>query len=234
MLGKLFGSYGFVEDEVAVKNVALFKNAKSTQFYLVAEYLEQDFLDYDNAKITEEIINLYAELKATSPVISKNSSLIILVRCANYQPNEELLNKIYAVEEDPFGMRKYVIAAQNDIIDRLKDIDSDELTKIVSNKDRFDKYQTNGLANSDHEYMGALQVYIKLPFLKMEEGRAQLQTITERIDALMQKDNNQHLKEQNLTNGSVFDDREKFLSNALSLQRNELDDWLDETLEVVG
>ena len=233
MLDKLFGSYRFTTEKTSVESVALFKNEKSTQFYFVAEYSEKDFLDYDNAKTTEDVINLYAEHKESNPTIVKNSSFIILVKCGDYQPSQNLLNKIYAVEEDPFGMRKYVIAAQSDIIDQIKDVGSDDLTKIVLNKDRFDKYQTSGLANSDHEYMGAVQIYIKLPFLKIEESRTQLQTITERVQALMQKDNNQHLRSQNLTKGSVFEDREKFLSSALSLDHNELDNWLDETLGTV-
>jgi hypothetical protein len=230
MFNNLFEPYGYIADVTSIDDVVLFKNEKSTQFYFVAEYSENDFLGYEDAIISENVINLYTARKETNPAIVKNSSLITLVRCASYQPSQELLNKIYAVEEDPFGMRKYVVAAQGDIIDQLKSINLDELRNIIRNKDRFDAYQSSGLANSDHEYMGAIQLYIKLPFLKIEEGRAQLQTISERVQVLMQKDSNQHLKDQSLVSGGIFYDREKFLSNALSLEPNELDEWLNVTL----
>lgn len=230
MLEKLFALHGFSRVESSVSSVDIYQHF-SSQFYFVAEYTEDQFINYDDAPITESIINLYSAQQENNPAVTKNSSLVILLKCDGYTPNEGLLNKIYAIEEDPYGMRKYVIVTQTDIIEQLKTISYGDLTKIVFNKGKFDKYQKDGTNNNDHEYMGAIQVFIKLPFLKMQENKEALQTISELVDTLMKKNDYLHIKDQNLgSNGSIFKDREKFLSDALSLENNSLDSWLDQTL----
>lgn len=233
MLEKLFVEHGFAQVQVADDNLSVYQYSQS-QFYFVAEYVESEFLDYEDSHITEAVINLYSSYQKDNPVITKNSAMIILLKCDGHSPSEELLNKIYAVEEDPFGMRKYVVVAESEIIEQLKSISYDDLTKIALNKGRFDKYQKNVTTNDDHEYMGAIQIYIKLPFLRMRESKEELQTISELVDSLMKKDGNSHIKDQTIgKKGSIFDDRERFISDALSLEKNEIDDWLDQTLEGV-
>lgn len=230
MLKKLFSQHGLTEVKGITNGIIMYQQS-SARFYFITEYSEGQFLDYDDAPITESIINLYSAQQIDNPSVTKNSSLIILLKCNEYVPSETLLNKIYAVEEDPYGMRKYVIVAQSDIIDQLKTISYEGLTQIVFNKGRFDKYQKSGTSNNDHEFMGAIQVFIKLPFLRMQESKEKLQTITELTDSLMKKDDYLHIKNQNLgSRGAIFDDREEFLSKALSLERNSLDGWLDQTL----
>ncbi|MBH2007605.1 hypothetical protein I8H83_03310 [Candidatus Saccharibacteria bacterium] len=231
MLEDLFKVHGFSKiDNTDI--VSVYKHS-SSQFYFVGEYEEADFLNYEESALTESIINLYFGYQEHNPAITKNSALVILLKSNSHSLSEELLNKIYAVEEDPFGMRKYVIVAEGAILEELKKVSYDDLTQIIFNKARFDKYQENAVSNEDYEYRAAIQIFIKLPFLKMLENKDRLQTITELIDTLMTKNSYDHLKNQSIgIAGEIFSDREDFLSKAISLEKNDLDDWLDRTLGV--
>ena len=230
MLSKLFESKGFKQIESGEDSISYYEKDGS-HFYFVAKYNEEDFLKYDRSDITEKVTNIYTNKLEENPRVTKNSSLVILVSCDSYIQSEALYNKIYEVEENPFGMRKYVIAAHEDVINWLQEIESSELRKLVSNREKFEQYQEKGIDSEDHYYLGGMQLFIKLPFLNLDETSAILQTLPDRVNLLLQKNNNQLLINQNLgEKGAIFDDREKFQVDALSLKKTNFDVWLDECL----
>jgi hypothetical protein len=232
MLDNIFKFYGYAKNEASTAEVGVYLNEAMTQCYFVAQFDENDFIKYEEAAMTEKIVDLYSSFKDKQPSLARNSSLVVVVSCGSYQPSQDILNKIYAVEEDPFGMRKYVIAAHSETISQMAKIEYAELAEIVFNKSRFDLYKDRGLDNEDYQYMAAIQVFIKLPFLKITENESQFKTIAERISVLMEQGDNQLLRSQSLINNEVFKDREQFQANAISLNKNDLDEWLDLTLGV--
>lgn len=231
MLSKLFESKGFKQEDSGSDNISFYQKDE-TLFYFVASYPQDDFLNYDHSKITEKVTEAYTRKLQENPRVTKNSSLVILISSKSYIQDEELYNKIYEVEENPFGMRKYVIVAHEDIITWLQEVDLSELRKLILNRGKFEQYQAKGLENDDHQYVGGMQLFIKLPFLNLEETSAVLQTLPDRVNLLLQKNNNRILIEQNIgENGAIFNDREEFQIKAVSLKKTDFDIWLDRCLE---
>lgn len=225
VLEKLFESNGFKKQLSKDENVDLYIKDDS-QFFFVAKYNEAQLRQYFSTQITEDIFNVYSELENKQPSARKNSSLIILADCGDSSKDPSFMNQVYKIEEDAYGMRKYVIVSHDEYFDTIGQLDEEQIRDLVEDRIKFNDYQEHGLNFKDREYMLAIQIFIKLPFLSIGENKAGLKTISELIRDIMDTGDNRHIMNLN-SEHRIFDDKEGLLEKALSLSENDFDEWLN-------
>lgn len=225
VLEKLFESNDFKKEQSGNASVDLYSKDDS-QFFFVVRYDENQLKQYFDTKLTEDVFDIYSNLEKKQVSATKNSSLIILADCGDSVDNSEFINQVYKIEEDAYGMRKYVIVSRSEFFDTVGQMDEDQLRNLIDDKNKFGSYQEKGLAYKDYEYMLAVQIFIKLPFLSIGENKTGLKTISELIEEIMEADDNRHVMNLNKEE-AIFKDKEGLFEKALSLSRNDFDDWLD-------
>ncbi len=119
----------------------------------------KSLLDQFNNQVLEGIAN----------TIEKNSALFILVKCDNITAIENYQQQILLLEEDEYFFKKYVIFYTEPAIKGLLSVDQiiPLLQEKVKDESNYDIFANNGYINKIAEYIVILQLFIKLPFLKL-------------------------------------------------------------------
>lgn len=121
-----------------------------------------------NSKITQNAPSRFRE----HPAFKKNSDLICILHLGQLSEFKLIEDKIFAIEEDPYQYKKYVLY-YNDTEERmLENITYQKLLDIVSDKSKFEAYKENPLIAS--QYSIAAKVFIKLPFLMLQHDNREL------------------------------------------------------------
>lgn len=225
-LEKLFASNGFAKEQSGNEDVDLYSKDGS-QFFFVVRYDVAQLKQYFDTKLTEDVFEIYADLEKKQISATKNSSLIILADHGGAIDDPDFINQVYKIEEDAYGMRKYVIVSRDEFFDTVGKMDEEEIRSLINDNDKFSSYQEKGLSYGDYGYMLAIQIFIKLPFLNIGDNKTGLKTVSELVKEIMDTDHNRHVLDLN-NDEAIFKDKEDLLERALSLSRNDFDDWLDQ------
>lgn len=104
-----------------------------------------------------------------SNTIEKNSSLIVMIKCDSLQGIETYQQQIFLLEEDEYFFKKYVVVYSEKSIKDLKQVENiiPLLQEKVDQEGMFEEYRNKGYQVELEEYLITLQLFIKLPFLKM-------------------------------------------------------------------
>lgn len=116
--------------------------------------------------------------------IEKNSSLIILIRAENLEALESLKQQILLFEEDEYFFKKYVIIySQESIINISSKPIISLLNDKIKNEVFFNNYKGGVVVNTPemNEYLVVLQLFIKLPFLKLSFVTNEYVSLDEKI-----------------------------------------------------
>lgn len=114
--------------------------------------------------------------------LEKNASLIVLVKCADISALTSLQQQILLMEEDEYFFKKYVILYTFDSISQLtSEIIVSYLRSKVNDPDKFNSFSTAGYTSELAEYLVVLQLFIKLPFLKLEHGDEKFTSLDQKI-----------------------------------------------------
>lgn len=107
--------------------------------------------------------------KGESNTMEKNSSLIVMIKCDSLKGIETYQQQIFLLEEDEYFFKKYVIIYSEESIKDLKQVEPiiPSLQEKVNQEDKFEAYRNQGYKVELEEYLITLQLFIKLPFLKM-------------------------------------------------------------------
>lgn len=124
---------------------------------------------YNNSEF-KRILGVYKDLVDTSGInqIEKNSSLIVSVKCEDLKSLTDLQQQILLIEENEFFFKKYVILYTDQAITQLSESPNVKfLQDKLNDFEKFDKYSDEGYSSELAEYLVVLQLFIKLPFLKL-------------------------------------------------------------------
>lgn len=103
------------------------------------------------------------------PSLEKNSSLLILVESTSIKDLERLQSQILLLEEDQFFVKKYIVTYTTTGLNKISELSSnEELQSRINNSQSFEKLMKDGLSQDLEEYLILLQLFVKLPFLKLK------------------------------------------------------------------
>jgi len=120
------------------------------------------------------------------PALEKNSSLLIFVEGSSITELSSLQSQILLLEEDQFFLKKYVIYYTSSAFEKIKDLSlNEELLEKVNDKERFDKLMKNGLSDEIEDYVLILQLFIKLPFLKLKFNEDNYVALSDTLKTLL-------------------------------------------------
>lgn len=132
------------------------------------EFTVEEISKYKEGSSAEDLskVSLVINSQLNMP---KDTSLIALVRIEGYAQYDTIQNSILSFEEDPYTYRKYtiaytdsgvgVISRESDILKFCKD--------TINNQNLFDTFQKD---SQEDYYRLVLDLFIKLPFLKLDES----------------------------------------------------------------
>ncbi len=148
---------------------------------------------------------------------------------------------IYKIEEDELFLKKYVLLYNSSCIERLRSLSITKLQEKLYSSDSFEKFFTHGFNSSlDEEYFLLIQLFIKLPFIKLPEGEKAFRALDQRI--------NDRLTENKLIDfhNKLFDNTgdekkspkelllEISVNDILNLNDATIDNKLDEIITLLG
>lgn len=124
-----------------------------------------------------EALNEIASLGAPKafiehPAFKKNCDLIFLLKLENLAEFKTLEDKIFAIEEDAYHYKKYVLYYTKAEEDCLKGFEFTDLLRTISDKSLFDAYKEAPLSSST--YSIAAKIFIKIPFLILTHEKREL------------------------------------------------------------
>jgi len=118
--------------------------------------------------------------------IEKNSSLIVLVKCASITSLSDLQQQILFLEEDEFFLKKYVILYTDASISALTDDPIvNSLVLKINSIENFGYFATNGYSEEIAEYLVIMQLFIKLPFLKLTLDLTGYSTLSQKLESVL-------------------------------------------------
>ncbi|TFF03286.1 hypothetical protein EXW72_22005 [Pseudomonas sp. BCA14] len=106
------------------------------------------------------------------PAFKKNCDLICLLRLEKLSEFKELENRIFAIEEDAYHYKKYVLYYTKEEEDCLTGFEFADLLRTISDKSQFDSYKNSPLSSST--YSIAAKIFIKIPFLILSHEKREL------------------------------------------------------------
>ncbi|MGL2995171.1 ABC-three component system middle component 1 [Flavobacterium sp. TSSA_36] len=175
-------------DCFSYKNKSFFFNININESELFSIKNTQNF--YDN-KDYKNILEVYKKLVDTSGIaeIEKNSSLIITVKCEDLEALSKLQQQILLIEENEYFFKKYVILyTEESISELLKKPTIDFLQDKLNDSGKFNKYSDFGYSSDLMEYMVVIQLFIKLPFLKILFSQNEYFDLNNKLKNSLEKD----------------------------------------------
>jgi hypothetical protein len=158
------------------KETAYYSNKDIAYFFILNLELSEivDIKNYSDFERNEKYKSLeshFNELvkKGQSNTLEKNTSLIILVKCNTLISIEKHQQPILLIEEDEYFFKKYVILYSESAIQGLYNYSPlvPLLQEKVKNEASYNTYASEGYNDEIAEYLVVLQLFIKLPFLKL-------------------------------------------------------------------
>jgi hypothetical protein len=121
--------------------------------------------------------------------IEKNSSLIVLIKCNSIESIDSLRQQILLFEEDEYFLKKYVLLYTDESISQLTHTPLIPLLRDkVCNNDFFTLFAAIGHKAEIAEYIVVLQLFIKLPFLNLNEDRNGFTSLSQKINTILDND----------------------------------------------
>lgn len=131
----------------------------------------KNYSDFErNEKYTSLKLHFIEQItKGESNTLEKNTALIILVKCDTLTSIVKYQQQILLLEEDEYFFKKYVILYSELAIQGQYSDDQiiPVLQKKVKDEGRFNTYATDGYTDKIAEYLVVIQLFVKLPFLKL-------------------------------------------------------------------
>lgn len=205
---------------------------KKWEYFLISKYNKSELKEFFESEKTNSLIKIFENKKKNFKDIEKNTSLIILLKVDDLKKDfNELKNQIMKIEEDEYFFRKYIIIYdevwQNEVIEINNHVElNEELNKINLEEFRKDNFEKS-------KWYLIIQLFIKLPFLKVEVKELKLDNLLENINKKIKKNeleelNNFILEKDYLTENENSEDFFDNLENRiLDIENKEIDSFLE-------
>ncbi|PJX20129.1 hypothetical protein CAP47_11390 [Psychroflexus sp. S27] len=124
------------------------------------------------------------------PALEKNSSLLILVESSSIDDLDKLKSQILLIEEDQFFLKKHVLIYTPSSFSAIsRDTSNEGLQSKVNDKNLFKDFMDKGLTDDMEVYILVLQLFIKLPFLKLNFDEAEFKELNEKLNDALSENN---------------------------------------------
>ncbi|WP_149277646.1 ABC-three component system middle component 1 [Pareuzebyella sediminis] len=160
--------------------------------YFVLEIRYEDFSELKSISSFWETNEAYKKFKKEfdrivvedSSTAEKNSSLIVLVKVDSLEKLERHKQQILLLEEDEHHFKKFVILYSENALVSISELATSiaALQEKVTENERFEKFFANGYSKELDDYLLLLQLFIKLPILKLKSGGESFKPIDQRIN----------------------------------------------------
>lgn len=231
VLSNIFGNYNFFLKDIHFEkfNTKVYISKKSETYILV-------FVDGIINTLPNEVFNLCAEELYTTDQLTqaqKSNLSVIVISEVQDKLLELHRNIIYKIEENDLYYKKFVLWYSKEELKKLKEIIGSDYTsnllndKLV-NKELFTKFKKDKVKSKGYDLLS--RIYIKLPFLTLNEIVTLNRTLTDYVQNSLSELNTGLFK-------VITDDLEddKLIDNSINLFRlseKELDE-IDKELESV-
>ena len=98
--------------------------------------------------------------------------MICILKIGSLSEFKENEGKIFAIEEDPYQYKKYILYYSEVEKEMIKDKCYKDIIRIISDKNQFRAYKIDPLQSSI--YSLAAKIFIKLPFLELPHEKKDL------------------------------------------------------------
>lgn len=178
-LKQIFNKYGFIKEN---KNTDIFDlySLKDDDYFIVSEFLIDEFVSFFDCVKTNDIVDSFLKMSDEKLDVSKNTSMIILVKVENLRDFYEVYrNRVMLIEEDEFYFRKYVIIyTESGFIKLNKNID--DIFGLLFKEELIDEFEKD-MYFSDEYFIG-IQLVIKLPFIILPKSEDKFISIQEKLN----------------------------------------------------
>lgn len=190
MINGLLKEAATIDDSgfVFIENIdgfSFYKKIKENnkRFLIVYETNSLQEVDYYNNTIKDIIpIGIKSE-----PAFERNSDLIILLKLNNLGDFNTHEQKIFAIEEDPYYFKKYVLYYSEEEKNILENKSINDLREVILNRDLFNAYKKN--PNYPSLYSFSARFFIKVPFLHVPVNEVEMPSIEVMLkESLLAKD----------------------------------------------
>lgn len=159
--------------------------------YFVLEILYKDLFELKSVSTFRETNDTYKNFKKEfdrivaedSSTAEKNSSLIVLVKVDSLEKLELCKQQILLLEEDEHYFKKFVILYSENALVSISGLATsiEALQEKVSDNERLEKFFGHGYSKELEDYLLLLQLFIKLPMLKLKSGGESFKALDQRI-----------------------------------------------------
>ncbi|MGB3945916.1 MAG: ABC-three component system middle component 1 [Candidatus Saccharimonadales bacterium] len=171
---------GYEQLTLQAEHVSAFRSPKFKDVLLVANYSSDELIHFDDCVTTTEVMDAYDEICKIYPDALRSTSLVICHKVSDVNERDAVKNTILKIEENSFGLRKFIVSYTDTSIRDLLNIEESELVSQLHAKveSGFSAFIDSKATNSIEEYDIVLQLFIKLPFMKMQSSRAKTELIS--------------------------------------------------------
>ena len=232
-LSKLLENFEFIKQDWQWKNLntKIYINEKSETYILV-------FVDRLDDKLPSDIFSLCADELHTSDKLTQaqksNLSIIIVTKIEN-KLSDIQKNIIYKIEESDLYYKKFVLWYSEEELKCMLAIVGNDYTpysinNILVNKNLFERFKKCQEDNKGYSLLS--RIYIKLPFLTLNELETLDKTLSEYIRESLNQLNLQLFEviTDHIDDSKVIDDS----INLIELSKNELSAIERELKEMEG
>jgi hypothetical protein len=165
---------GYEQLTLQVEHVSAFRSPRFKDVLLVANYSSDELIHFDDCVTTTEVMDVYDEVCKIYPDALRSTSLVICHKVSDVGERDIAKNTILKIEENSFGLRKFIVSYTDASIVELLKIEETELVSQLHAKveSGFSAFIDSKVVSSIEEYDIVLQLFIKLPFMKMQSSRA--------------------------------------------------------------
>lgn len=186
ILKQIFIEHGYNIQDFEEDFIALMENK---EYFVITQYNEEEIKNFFSIQKTVQLIESYNQLKNDYPDLKKNSSLIICHKSANIEAfKKENQSIIFRIEEDEYYFRKYLIIYSEESL-QIFTFDKNygsQINNILQKPECLQYYQNNFYY--DEGYFLAMQLMVKLPFLKYNSIEGGYKTVEqELVEAILHK-----------------------------------------------
>lgn len=194
LIKKILEEKGFSIDESILEDESglLSRRTENNKFdFLTVMFISKDEI---RSEIIKDKIESYLlkiiETQQTIVGIEKNLSLLLLLEVDSLEYSKEIAPLIYDIEEDPYDFKKYVLVYTKEQVSLLESykatLEGDILpflNNILNNSQAFSKFKNNEESEDVLIYDLVSKLFIKIPFLNIENHQ---QTITNLFEEIVE------------------------------------------------
>lgn len=181
------------EHKQIMNDAKVFHFTKNDQVhYFVLEITYEEFSELKFVSTFRETNDAYRIFKKEfdrivseeSSTAKKNSSLIVLVKVNSLEKLEEHKQQILLLEEDEHNLKKFVILYSENALVSISELATsiEALQDGVTDNEKLERFFSNGYSEELEEYILLLQLFIKLPFLRLKSGGEAFKALSDRIE----------------------------------------------------